>query len=99
MGRRETSGPVGRATLRCSRLTVSAARTNMALLIRRAVRCSANAPAKPGTRQVAALRHEEKGRVLARPGWAGAKRTRSAPPAKRSCFKLRVGRVEAGPTV
>src|SRR5207245_1709845 len=47
------------------RLTVSAARTNVALLIRRAVRCSRSPSrcAPPGG----------KGRVLARPGWAGAK--------------------------
>jgi tRNA pseudouridine-54 N-methylase len=38
------AGPVDEQPGRCCRLTVSAARTNVALLIRRAVRCSANYP-------------------------------------------------------
>jgi len=43
-------GPVVEQRGRCCRLTVSAARTDVALLIRRAVRCSAK------RKQVAALR-------------------------------------------
>jgi hypothetical protein len=54
----DKSGSCPRTAHRCCRLTVSAARTNLALLIRRAVRCS-RMP-QPSRYPVAALRHEER---------------------------------------